>query len=404
MITNLDYFKDTSKSFYHFVVLDMKKLIFNRIFLLFVLSGMIVAQKIRPRDMGLEIGLFKTGEWNAITDVSGVQVGHETLIQGDSVRTGVTIIKPHSGNLFKDKVMGAVYVTNGFGKAIGFTQVAELGTIETPIGLTNTLNIFLVANAIVDYMIEKNPTIRSVNPVVGETNDSGLNDIQGRHVQRKHVFSAIHNAKSGPVLEGSVGAGTGTRTLGFKGGIGTASRVLPEETGGYTVGVLVQTNFGGSLMINGAPVGRELKKSPFSSNIPYDEDEGSCMIIIATNAPLSNRNLKRMAKRVDHAFGRVGAYSSNGSGDYVIIFSTAKGIDNDGKTIKREEMKNRYMNGLFSGTVEATEEAIINSLFMAETVSSRYGSMESLPVDKTMKILKKYKALNWNKNIYPWKK
>ena len=404
MITNLDYFKDTSKSFYHFVVLDMKKLIFNRIFLLFVLSGMIVAQKIRPRDMGLEIGLFKTGEWNAITDVSGVQVGHETLIQGDSVRTGVTIIKPHSGNLFKDKVMGAVYVTNGFGKAIGFTQVAELGTIETPIGLTNTLNIFLVANAIVDYMIEKNPTIRSVNPVVGETNDSGLNDIQGRHVQRKHVFSAIHNAKSGPVLEGSVGAGTGTRALGFKGGIGTASRVLPEETGGYTVGVLVQTNFGGSLMINGAPVGRELKKSPFSSNIPYDEDEGSCMIIIATNAPLSNRNLKRMAKRVDHAFGRVGAYSSNGSGDYVIIFSTAKGIDNDGKTIKREEMKNRYMNGLFSGTVEATEEAIINSLFMAETVSSRYGSMESLPVDKTMKILKKYKALNWNKNLYPWKK
>ena len=404
MITNLDYFKDTSKSFYHFVVLDMKKLIFNRIFLLFVLSGMIVAQKIRPRDMGLEIGLFKTGEWNAITDVSGVQVGHETLIQGDSVRTGVTIIKPHSGNLFKDKVMGAVYVTNGFGKAIGFTQVAELGTIETPIGLTNTLNIFLVANSIVDYMIEENPTIRSVNPVVGETNDSGLNDIQGRHVLRKHVFSAIHNAKSGPVLEGSVGAGTGTRALGFKGGIGTASRVLPEETGGYTVGVLVQTNFGGSLMINGAPVGRELKKSPFSSSIPYDEDEGSCMIIIATNAPLSNRNLKRMAKRVDHAFGRVGAYSSNGSGDYVIIFSTAKGIDNDGKTIKREEMKNRYMNGLFSGTVEATEEAIINSLFMAETVSSRYGSMESLPVDKTMKILKKYKALNWNKNLYPWKK
>jgi len=404
LITNLDYFKDTSKSFYHFVVLDMKKLIFNRIFLLFVLSAMIIAQKTRPRDMGLEIGLFKTGEWNAITDVSGVQVGHKTLIQGDSVRTGVTIIKPHSGNLFKDKVMGAVYVTNGFGKAIGFTQVAELGTIETPIGLTNTLNIFLVANAIVDYMIEENPTIRSVNPVVGETNDSGLNDIQGRHVQKKHVFSAIHNAKSGPVLEGSVGAGTGTRTLGFKGGIGTASRVLPEETGGYTVGVLVQTNFGGSLMINGAPVGRELKKSPFSSNIPYDEDEGSCMIIIATNAPLSNRNLKRMAKRVDHAFGRVGAYSSNGSGDYVIIFSTAKGIDNKGKTIKREEMKNRYMNGLFSGTVEATEEAIINSLFMAETVSSRYGSMESLPVDKTMKILKKYKALNWNKNIYPWKK
>jgi D-aminopeptidase len=279
-----------------------------------------------------------------------------------------------------------------------------LGTIETPIGLTNTLNIFMVANSIVDYMIEENPDIRSVNPVVGETNDSGLNDIQGRHVTKQHVFNAINNAKEGPVTEGSVGAGTGTRALGFKGGIGTASRVLPEETGGFTVGVLVQTNFGGSLMINGAPVGRELSKSPFASSIPYDEDEGSCMIILATNAPLSNRNLKRMAKRVDHAFGRVGAYSSNGSGDYVIIFSTANLLSNNQKIINREELKNRYMNGLFAATVEATEEAIINSLFMAETINSKYGKMESLPVDKTIKILKKYKALNWNEKLYPWNK
>jgi len=395
--------KDMSKSFYHFVVSGMKKFNIIPIFLLIVYS-FLMGQKTRPRDMGLEIGLFRTGKWNAITDVVGVTVGHETIIENDSVRTGVTVIIPHEGGLYKEKVMAAVHVTNGYGKAVGFTQIEELGTIETPIALTNTLNTFLVANAIVDYMISENPDIRSVNPVVGETNDSGLNDIRGRHVTKKHVFSAIQNAKGGPVAEGSVGAGTGTRALGFKGGIGTASRVLPKEAGGYTVGVLVQTNFGGSLMINGAPVGRELKVSPFASRIPYDEDEGSCMIVIATDAPLSNRNLKRMAKRVDHAFGRVGAYSSNGSGDYAIIFSTHKANSSDGLTTTREEMKNRHMNGLFMATVEATEEAIINSLFMAETVSSRYGTMEALPVDKTMQILKKYKALNWNKKLYPWKK
>tara|TARA_B110000014_G_C20121000_1_gene594038 strand:- start:2330 stop:3514 length:1185 start_codon:yes stop_codon:yes gene_type:complete len=393
-----------SKSFYAFVALNMKKLTLKQLFFFFLLIGITYSQELRPRDMGVQIGIFKTGKWNAITDVDGVQVGHETLIYGDSVRTGVTIIKPHGGNLFENKVMGSVYVTNGFGKAIGFTQVEELGTIETPIGLTNTLNIFMVANSIVDYMIAENPDIRSVNPVVGETNDSGLNDIQGRHVTKKHVFNAIKNAKEGPVKEGSVGAGTGTRALGFKGGIGTASRVLPKEAGSYKVGVLVQTNFGGSLMINGAPVGRELLKSSFSSSIPYDEDEGSCMIVIATNAPLSNRNLKRMAKRVDHAFGRVGAYSSNGSGDYVIIFSTANILSSNQKTIKREEMKNRYMNGLFAATVEATEEAIINSLFMADVMDSKYGQIESLPIDETMKILKKYKALNWNEKLYPWKK
>jgi|TARA_B100001142_G_scaffold204469_1_gene202839 D-aminopeptidase len=393
-----------SKSFYAFVALNMKKLTLKQLFFFFLLIGITYSQELRPRDMGVQIGIFKTGKWNAITDVDGVQVGHETLIYGDSVRTGVTIIKPHGGNLFENKVMGSVYVTNGFGKAIGFTQVEELGTIETPIGLTNTLNIFMVANSIVDYMIAENPDIRSVNPVVGETNDSGLNDIQGRHVTKKHVFNAIKNAKEGPVKEGSVGAGTGTRALGFKGGIGTASRVLPKEAGSYKVGVLVQTNFGGSLMINGAPVGRELLKSSFSSSIPYDEDEGSCMIVIATNAPLSNRNLKRMAKRVDHAFGRVGAYSSNGSGDYVIIFSTANILSSNQKTIKREEMKNRYMNGLFAATVEATEEAIINSLFMADAMDSKYGQIESLPIDETMKILKKYKALNWNEKLYPWKK
>ena len=393
-----------SKSFYHFVVSGMKKFNIIPIFLLIVCS-FLMGQKTRPRDMGLEIGLFRTGKWNAITDVADVTVGHETIIENDSVRTGVTVIIPHEGNLYQEKVMAAVHVTNGYGKAVGFTQIEELGTIETPIGLTNTLNTFSVADDILGYMLAVPEHRGTVNPVVGETNDGGLNNIAGRHVQNHHTLKAIQNAKSGPVAEGSVGAGTGTRALGFKGGIGTASRVLPKEAGEYTIGVLVQTNFGGSLMINGAPVGRELKVSPFASRIPYDDDdEGSCMIVIATDAPLSNRNLKRMAKRVDHAFGRVGAYSSNGSGDYAIIFSTHKANTSDGLTTTREEMKNRHMNGLFMATVEATEEAIINSLFMAETVSSRYGTMEALPVDKTMRILKKYKALNWNKKLYPWKK
>ena len=393
-----------SKSFYHVVLLSMKKFIVQSILLIFVLNEFAYCQKDRPRDLGLQIGLFQPGKWNAITDVDGVEVGHETIIISDNIRTGVTIIKPHAGNLFKEKVMAAVHVVNGFGKALGFTQVEELGTIETPIGLTNTLNIFNVANAIIDYMILDNPSIRSVNPIVGETNDSGLNDIQGRHVKKSHVLKAIQNTKSGPVDEGSVGAGTGTRALGFKGGIGTSSRLLPKEIGGFTVGVLVQTNFGGSLMINGAPVGRELKKSPFSSNIPYDGEEGSCMIVIATDAPLANRNLKRMAERVSHAFGRVGAYSSNGSGDYVIIFSTYRPEYHDDKMISSKELKNSLMNGLFMATVEATEEAIINSLFMAESISSKYGKSQALPIDETMKILKKYKALNWNNKLYPWEK
>ena len=406
--------KDRSKSFYDFVALDMKKLSVITILLCFLFGSTVIAQKFRPRDRGLEIGLFNTGKWNAITDVAGVTVGHETVIETDSIRTGVTVIIPHQGNLYQEKVMAAVHVTNGYGKAVGFTQIEELGTIETPIGLTNTLNTFSVADDILGYMLAVPEHRGTVNPVVGETNDGGLNDIAGRHVQNHHTLNAIRNAKSGPVAEGSVGAGTGTRALGFKGGIGTASRVLPKEAGGYTVGVLVQTNFGGSLMINGAPVGRELKKSPFASQIPYDEDEGSCMIVIATDAPLSNRNLKRMAKRVDHAFGRVGAYSSNGSGDYAIIFSTHRANRVTGGTgqfggsneieVSRKDIRNRNMSALFMATVEATEEAIINSLFMAETVSSRYGTMEALPVDKTMQILKKYKALNWNKKLYPWKK
>ena len=389
-----------SKSFYHIKTLENVLL-----FLLTILLSIeqTVAQRNRARDYGVEIGIFKTGEWNSITDVNGVTVGHSTLISGKSVRTGVTIIKPHQGDLFKEKVTAAVHVINGFGKAIGFTQVEELGTIETPIALTNTLNVFLVGDAIVEYMISNNPKIKSVNPIVGETNDGRLNDIQGRHVKKKHVFEAIKNAKSGPVKEGSVGAGTGTRALGFKGGIGTSSRVLPKKLGGYSIGVLVQSNFGNSLVVNGAPVGRELSKSSFSSSIPYD-DEGSCMIVIATDAPLSNRNLKRIAKRAIIGIGKVGGYASNGSGDYVIAFSTYKDTSNDHLTIKRTSVRNNAMTSLFQATVEATEEAIINSIFMAETISSSIGKSEELPIDETIKILKKYKSLNWNKELHPWKK
>ena len=374
-----------SKSFYHF---NIKQSFLIPLFIFISIIDIPYSQRKRARDLGIEIGIFQTGKWNAITDVKGVEVGHETIIKGDNVRTGVTIIKPHSGDLYKDKVMAAVHVINGFGKAIGFTQVNELGTIETPIALTNTLNVFLVGDAIVEYMISNNSKIRSVNPVVGETNDSRLNDIQGRHVKKRHVLAAINNSSSGPVKEGSIGAGTGTRALGFKGGIGTASRVLSNDLGGFTIGVLVQSNFGSSLVINGAPVGRELNKSAFSSNIPYDNDEGSCMIVIATDAPLSNRNLKRIAKRAVIGMGNVGGFISNGSGDYVIAFSTFSAVTKEKMTSTRKEINNNAMNGIFLATAEATEEAILNSLFMAETVSSKYGKAEELPIEETLQILK----------------
>ena len=366
------------------------------VFILLILFSVLLSagERKRARDLGIEIGIFPTGEYNSITDVTGVKVGHTTVIQGDSVRTGVTVILPHGGDLFKEKVPAAVYVTNGFGKLVGTTQIEELGTIETPIALTNTLNTFLVANALIDYMISVSGPLRSVNPVVGETNDSGLNDIQGRHVNSGHLFEAIKNATGGPVREGSIGAGTGTRALGFKGGIGTASRVLPKSLGGYRIGILVQTNFGGLLTIDGVPVGKEMGKNPFKKELSI-EDEGSCMIVAATDAPLSPRNLKRMAKRTAHAFGRVGAYSSNGSGDYAIAFSTAKDVrriarDHDQIEFELREVYNRHMSPFFQAVVEATEEAIVNSLFKATTVKSRYGRSEEIPIEETIQILKKY--------------
>ena len=350
----------------------------------------------RARDLGVEIGIFSPGENNAISDVEGVTVGQTTVIKGDSVRTGVTVILPHGGDLFHEKVPGAIYVTNGFGKLVGTTQIEELGTIETPIALTNTLNTFLVANSLIDYMITVSGPLRSVNPVVGETNDSGLNDILGRHVNKQQGGAAIKKATGGAVEEGSVGAGAGTRALGFKGGIGTASRVLPKSLGGYTVGVLVQSNFGGLFTIDGVPVGKEMGKILFKKDLTI-EDEGSCMIVVATNAPLSPRNLKRMAKRTAHAFGRVGAYSSNGSGDYAIAFSTAQKVrrisrGNDLEFVL-QEVHNRHMSPLFQAVVEGTEEAIVNSILMATTVESKYGRSEAISIEEVVKILKKYGAI-----------
>ncbi|MGF1671372.1 MAG: P1 family peptidase [Balneolaceae bacterium] len=341
----------------------------------------------RVRDYGITPGILTPGKWNAITDVEGIKVGHRTLIEGDDVRTGVTVILPHSENLFRSRVPAAVYVGNGFGKALGFTQVAELGELETPIGLTNTLSIHTVANGITDYVLRLpgNQNVRSVNPVVGETNDGWLNNIRKRSVTIEHLLEAIENAKSGPVLEGNVGAGTGTRTLGFKGGIGTSSRKLPKVQGGYTVGVLVQSNFGGILTVDGNKIGEKLGNHYMAQEVPYDVD-GSVMIIVATDAPVTSRNLERLAKRAFLGVARVGGFASNGSGDYVIAFSThpdvRRNIDAEGHTRDITELKNSAMTPLFLAAVEATEEAILNSLFMAETITGMGGKVQkALPMD-----------------------
>jgi len=377
----------------------------------------------RVRDLGIHPGILSTGQWNAITDVEGVMVGHRTLIEDDNIRTGVTAILPHDGNLYRDRVPAAVFVGNGYGKALGFTQVQELGEMETPIALTNTLSIFNAAHGVADYMLNQpgNENVRSINPVVGETNDGWLNDIRARVVDTDDVYSAIESAESGPVAEGNVGAGTGTRALGFKGGIGTSSRQLPENRGGYTVGVLVQSNFGGILTVNGAPVGEELENHYMAQNTRqtapsgqtgemytaengltgedgYDFDvDGSVMIIVATDAPITSRNLERLAKRAFMGVARVGGFASNGSGDYVIAFSThpdvRNNLDERDSTSQITELDNNAMSPLFLAAVEATEEAILNSLFMAETMEGYEGrTQEALPIDEVMEILDKYGA------------
>jgi len=362
-------------------------------------AGVSHSQNKRLRDYGLRIGVLPTGSHNAITDVKGVQVGHVTLQKGENVRTGVTAILPHEGNIFRMKVPAAIHVGNGFGKLAGVTQVRELGNLETPVILTNTLSVPVAANALIDYSLSLsgNEQVRSVNPVVGETNDGYLNDIRGRHVAEQHVLEAIRKAKSGPVAEGNVGAGTGTICFGFKGGIGTASRILPPKAGGYSVGVLVQTNFGGVLQIDGVPVGEELHKY-YMSDVLNDNPDGSCMIVVATDAPLNARNLERLAKRAMLGLAKTGGISSNGSGDYVIAFSAAEEVRIPYRSNERlssgRSLRNDAMSPLFMAAIEATEEAILNSLFAAKTQTGRNGHrVEALPVKDVLPILEKYNAI-----------
>jgi D-aminopeptidase len=439
-----------------------------------LLPGAAHAQQ-RVRDLGINPGILQPGAWNAITDVDGVLVGHQTIIKGEGIRTGVTVVLPHDGNLFRSRVPAAVYVGNGFGKAVGFTQVQELGELETPIALTNTLSVYQAAHALADYILQLpgNEQVRSVNAVAGETNDGWLNDIRARVIENQDVLAAIAAATSGPVEEGNVGAGTGTRALGFKAGIGTASRVLPESRGGYTVGVLVQSNFGGILQVDGAPVGIELGNFYFSDEIPYrsgrlpakpasdttaSEDDapyraellrdnsssdasvsggdalhqsinlaranseesapgeqanfptglhssydfdadGSVMIIVATDAPLTARNLERLARRAFMAIAKVGGFASNGSGDYVIAFSTHPDVRIDTEsgraTITNTELQNAETTPLFLAVVEATEEALLNSLFMSVSMQGHEGrTMPGLPIDQIMEILRKYRVVD----------
>ncbi len=332
--------------------------------------------RVRARGLGLAPGVFNPGALNAITDVPGVRVGHTTLIEGANVRTGVTAILPHGGNLFQEKVTGAVFVGNAFGKLAGSTQVQELGTIETPIVLTNTLSVGTAVEAVVRWTLAQtgNEKVGSVNALVGETNDGQLNDIRGQHVRGEHVLSAIAAAKEGPVKEGAVGAGTGTICFGWKGGIGTASRVLPQRYGGHRLGVLVQTNFGGVLTMGGAPVGKELKKYAYS---PQGGD-GSCMIVIATDAPASGHECQRLAARGVFGLARTGSSYSNGSGDFAICFSTSHG-----PSLSSEEM-----SPLFEAVLEAVEEAVYNSLLAATTMQGNGRTIEALPIGQVRQILK----------------
>lgn len=348
----------------------------------------------RARDLGLAPGVLAPGPLNAITDVAGVRVGQVTLVEGDSVRTGVTAVLPHAGNLFQDKVAGAVFVGNAFGKLAGSTQVTELGTIETPIVLTNTLSVGTAMDAVVRYTLAQpgNEQVRSVNPLVGETNDGGLNDIRGLHVTTAHVLDAIGRAAVGPVDEGTVGAGTGTVAFGWKGGIGTSSRVV---RGGYTVGVLVQTNFGGNLTVAGVPVYKSLQPPARAANEPAEDDrrragDGSCMIVVATDAPVDARDLRRLAARAVFGLGRTGSSYSNGSGDFAIAFTTSpemRSAFNASDARSRQVLPPDAMSPLFEAALEATEEAVYNSLLRATSVRSRNGSAEALPLDRLRPLL-----------------
>lgn len=375
----------------------------THILIFFFVHSTCFSQKKRVRELGIKIGVMEPGQKNAITDVQGVRVGHFTLVKGQDVRTGVTVILPHEGNIFQEKVPAAIYVGNGFGKLTGISQVKELGNIETPIVLTNTLSVPTAADALIDYTLDKteNKNVTSVNPVVGETNDGFLNDIRGRHINKYHVLTAIRNATPGKVEEGAIGAGTGTICFGFKGGIGTSSRILPEALGGYIVGVLVQTNFGGVLQIDGVPVGEELNQYYLNKRLKSNPD-GSCMVVVATNAPLSPGNLERLAKRAMLGLAKTGGVSSNGSGDYVIAFSTAENVrmsyHSETPLFSSLVLRNDRMSPLFMAVIEATEEAILNSLFLAETVTGKNGhKADCLPVKEVLTLMKQYNRITIEK-------
>ncbi len=401
--------------------------------------GSASAEQARPRarDVGLVVGTFQAGPLNAITDVEGVKVGHATVTRGEDLRTGVTAVIPAPGNLYTHPVPAWIHVGNGYGKLIGETQVREFGEIETPIILTCTLCVWSAANALKEWMYEQ-PGMgeHTLNPVVGETNDSRVNNMWADPVQRTEVFAALDAASGGPVVEGSVGAGTGTQAFAWKGGIGTSSRLLPESLGGYTVGVLVQTNFGGTLTINGAPVGRELgnyayrdeleaegvsddredgsikddredgsiKDDREDGSIKDDREDGSIMMVVATDAPLNARSLDRLAQRAILGLGRTGSFAHNGSGDYVIAFSTDPELRRPrraGPPVSAPVLVNEAMSPLFAATVEATEEAIYNAIFKATTVTSSRGTLEAIPLEPLLEILEKYRVLGWDESLPP---
>lgn len=387
------------------------KLVFAASILLFQ-SADVLADEARPRarEAGLVVGTFPTGALNAITDVAGVKVGHTTVIRGDDIRTGVTAIIPGPGNLYTDPIPGWIHVGNGYGKLIGETQVREFGELETPILLTCTLCVWSAANALKEWVYEQ-PGMgeHTVNPIVGETNDSRVNNMWADPIQRDEVFAALASASGGPVEEGSVGAGTGTQAFGWKGGIGTSSRVLPESLGGYTVGVLVQTNYGGTLTINGAPVGRELGTYSYRDDLEGagrddHQEDGSIMLVVATDAPLNARSLDRLAMRAIMGLARTGSFASNGSGDYVISFSTDPRVRRpreSAQPVVTPSLVNASMSPLFAATAEATEEAIYNAIFKATTVTSSRGTLEAIPLDKLISILEKHQVLGWDRSQRP---
>lgn len=360
-------------------------------------------QRQRCDELGITIGVLPVGPLNSITDVSGVRVGHRTLVEGDQIRTGVTAILPHGENVFQQKVPAAIVVGNGFGKLVGVTQVRELGLLESPIVLTNTLSTFAAADAVVAHTLKQpgNEKVRSVNPVVGECNDGFLNDIRAQRIGRSDVVKAIAAARTGAVAEGCVGAGTGTRCLGWKGGIGTASRRLPEKIGGYTIGVLVQSNFNGILSVGGAPVGRKLGRYYLKEIVEgeADQDRGSCMVVVATDAPIDARQLERLGKRALLGLAAVGSPMTHGSGDYVISFSSHPDLrtahQGDRQVEERPRLRDDALSPLFQAVREATEEAVLNSIFMATTTRGQQGrEVEAIPLQRVLEICREHGVLH----------